>query len=165
MIGRRIFVALLFAAVYVFALASLHPLDIAAGLLIGSALVVGLGRFLFGVEAVTGPPLHRRVAAFPLFAAAVIREITVGTWRVALVVVGLRPLKRPGIVAIPIGERSPTGVSATALAVTLSPGEVFVDLDRKRGQMYVHVLDASDPDAVREHYDRFYQRYQRAVFP
>jgi multisubunit Na+/H+ antiporter MnhE subunit len=31
--------------------------------------------------------------------------------------------------------------------------------------MLVHVLDASDPDAVRRHHDRFYERYQRMVFP
>jgi multisubunit Na+/H+ antiporter MnhE subunit len=31
--------------------------------------------------------------------------------------------------------------------------------------MLFHVIDASDPDAVRDHLDRFYQRYQRRVFP
>ena len=31
--------------------------------------------------------------------------------------------------------------------------------------MLFHVIDASDPDAVRAQLDRFYQRYQRRVFP
>jgi len=31
--------------------------------------------------------------------------------------------------------------------------------------MLFHVIDASDPDAVRVHFNRFYQRYQRPVFP
>jgi multicomponent Na+:H+ antiporter subunit E len=77
----------------------------------------------------------------------------------------VRPLRRPGVVAIPIGARSPTGVAATALAVTLSPGEVFVDLDAEGEHMLVHVLDAGDPEATRRRYARFYERYQRQVFP
>ncbi len=31
--------------------------------------------------------------------------------------------------------------------------------------MLMHVLDATDPDAVRARHDEFYDRYQRAVFP
>jgi hypothetical protein len=31
--------------------------------------------------------------------------------------------------------------------------------------MLFHVLDASDPDAVRRRYEDFYRRYQRSVFP
>jgi multisubunit Na+/H+ antiporter MnhE subunit len=56
-------------------------------------------------------------------------------------------------------------LAATALALTLSPGEVLVDIDRSRGVMLVHVIDAHDPDAVRARHDHFYRRYQRGVFP
>jgi multisubunit Na+/H+ antiporter MnhE subunit len=48
---------------------------------------------------------------------------------------------------------------------TLSPGSVLVDIDWQRRDMLLHVIDASDPDAVRADLERFYDRYQRRVFP
>jgi multicomponent Na+:H+ antiporter subunit E len=169
----RAFTVLLLAGVYLLALASLDPLDVATAIVLGTVVLVTLHRILLTKEPVgaarpvevesTG--LFERIVRFPLFAAMVVWEITVGTWRVALVVAGVRELQRPGIVQIPIGERTPTGVATTALAITLSPGELLVDIDSERQVMLVHVIDARNPDAVRDHYARFYERYQRKVFP
>lgn len=163
---RKLVAILLLTGVYLLALASADPLDALTGVLISAAVVFGFGRFLWDETGEsTAPPLLVRAAAFPLFAAAVIREITVGTWQVSLIVLGIRPLSRPGIVQIPIGERTPTGVAATALAITLSPGELLVEIDETEEVMLIHVLDASDPDEIRRRYDRFFNRYQRRVFP
>lgn len=162
--SRALAVALL-ATVYLLALASLDPLDVAAAVVVSILVLALLHRFLLELPPVPGRELARRVLRFPLFALAVLREITVGTWRVALIVVGVRPLSRPGIVAVPIGERTPTGVAATTLAITLSPGELLVDVDWQREVMLIHVLDARDPEAVRGYYEGFYRRYQSQVFP
>ncbi|CCF84740.1 Na+/H+ antiporter subunit E [Nitrolancea hollandica] len=53
----------------------------------------------------------------------------------------------------------------TSWLITLAPGSVLVDVDWERGVMLFHLLDASDPDATRATVARFYERYQRAVFP
>jgi multicomponent K+:H+ antiporter subunit E/multicomponent Na+:H+ antiporter subunit E len=42
---------------------------------------------------------------------------------------------------------------------------VLVDVDWVRRDLVVHVIDASDPDGVRQRLQRFYDRYQRRVFP
>jgi multisubunit Na+/H+ antiporter MnhE subunit len=68
-------------------------------------------------------------------------------------------------VLVPIGERSELGVAVTGLLIGLSPGSLLLDVDPERQAMLFHVIDASDPDAVRAQLDRFYQRYQRRVFP
>jgi multisubunit Na+/H+ antiporter MnhE subunit len=122
-------------------------------------------RFLLTGAPLAGGVLLRRLIAFPLFALAVVRDIVVGTWQVAVVVLGLRPLRHPGIVAVPIGERSRLGVAVSALATTLSPGSFLVDVDWQERVMLIHVLDATDPDAIRDGLARFYRRYQRHVFP
>jgi multisubunit Na+/H+ antiporter MnhE subunit len=93
----------------------------------------------------------------------VLRDITVGTWQVALVVLGLRPLRCPGIVAVPLGDRTDLGAVVSSLVSTLSPGELVVDIDHDRGAILVHVLDASDRDAVRARFEDFYRRHQRDV--
>ena len=77
----------------------------------------------------------------------------------------VRPLNHPGIVAVPIAERSPLGVAVSGLATTLSPGAFLVDVDWEQRVMLIHVLDASDPDEVRADHQRFYRRWQRHVFP
>lgn len=99
------------------------------------------------------------------FAAVVFRNILVGTWKVALVTLGLRPLVRPGIVAVPIGERTPTGIAVWAVITGLPPGSFFADVDGERGVVLIHVLDARDPDAYRREQEEFYRRYQSKVFP
>ena len=72
---------------------------------------------------------------------------------VALRVLGLRAPDRPGIVAIPIGERTDLDVAAVGLLIALSPGrllvDVDVDVDVERRVMLFHVIDAAEIEAVR----------------
>lgn len=155
----------LVAATYVLMLASADPVDLATGAVVAGVLLVGFRRFLFASRPSPGPALARRALAFPAFAAAVVHDVTRGTWDVALIVLHLRPLREPGIVAVPFGDRTPAGVTVSALVATLSPGEFLVDIDHERRAMLLHVIDASDPDEVRERHERFYRRFQRKVFP
>ncbi len=151
--------------VYLLVLASADPWDIAFGVLLAAGLLVATRHFLFARQLRPIPRLGRRIVAFLPFLAATFWDIVRGTWRVALVVLHLRPLRHPGIVAVPIGERSPLGIAVTALVTTISPGAFLVDIDDDQRVMLLHVIDASDPDAVREEHQVFYQRFQRHVFP
>ena len=155
----------LLTVVYALALASFDALDLLLGALLGGCLMVALRGFLFGGRPRSIERLGRRVLALPGFAWAVLRDMTIGTWQVAAVVVGLRPLERPGIVAVPFGDRSPNGVVVSSFAATLSPGEFLVDIDWSERRLLFHVLDARDPDAVRARFANFYTRYQREIAP
>ncbi len=165
MTSRTVPIVLILAAVYLLTLASTHPLDAVAGVLLGAAALYALRRFLLPSGPDGIPGLAGRLLRAPLFAAVVVREITVGTWNVARVMIGLRELRTPGILAFPIGERSELGVVVTTLTATLSPGEFLVDIDWDARVYYLHVLDASDPEASRAHHEHLYQRFQKAVFP
>lgn len=151
--------------VYALALASFHPLDLLFGALLSAALVLVSRGFVFGKDPGRGPALLGRVVAFVPLALVVLREILVGTWEVSLVTLRLRPLTEPGIVAVPIGERTPTGIAAWAVITGLPPGSFFVEVDRERGVALIHVLDSRDPDAFRAEQEEFYRRYQSKVFP
>jgi multicomponent Na+:H+ antiporter subunit E len=157
--------ALALGVLYCLTLASADPVDLATGAVVGGTLAALLGRRLRLGPGGTAPPLPTRVLWFGPFAAAVVADVLQGTWDVALRVLHLRPLERPGVVRVPIGARSERGVAVSALATTLSPGSVLVDVDWERRDLLVHVIDASDPDAVRARLARFYDRYQRRVFP
>jgi multisubunit Na+/H+ antiporter MnhE subunit len=161
--GRLLWLAVL-TGIYLLSLGSLDPLDAAAGLVLAAALSLGLRGRLERPQG-AGPSLAGRVAAFPLLLGGLLADVLRGTWDVALRVLGLRPVERSGIVVIPIGERTEVGVAVTGLLAGLSPGSMLVEVDAERQAMLFHVIDASDPDAVRGHFDRFYRRYQRRVFP
>jgi multicomponent Na+:H+ antiporter subunit E len=161
--GRLLWVAVL-AAVYLLTLGSAHPLDLAFGVVLAAVLSFGLRGRLERPQG-PGPSLAARLAAAPLLLAALLAEIARGTWDVGLRVLGLRPVEHPGIVLVPIGERTELGVAVTGLLIGLSPGSLLVDVDSQRQAMVFHVIDAHDPDAVRAQIDHFYQRYQRRVFP
>ena len=161
---RLVLAAVALAAVYCLTLASAAVLDVAAGLVLAVALLAAL-RIRPAAPEGDGPGLAGRALAFPAFAGAVLADVTLGTWDVALRVLHARPVDRPGIVVVPFGERSELGVAVTGLVMSLSPGAVLVDIDRDRRVMLVHTIDATDPEAFRARLDAFYRRWQRPVFP
>lgn len=156
----------LLTLVYAMVLVSFHPFDLLFGAVLSAALLYAFRGFVFGGE--DGGPdslpgfLGRFVALFP-FTWAVVVDVIKGTWEVALVTLHLRPLRRPGVVKVPVGERTPTGVAVSALVTTLSPGAFLVEANEEF--MLLHLIDATDPDAARKKQEDFYQRYQRKVFP
>lgn len=164
--SRALVAIVLLTLVYALTLVSLDPLDLALGAVLATAATVGLrGAPGAGADGEVTGDLPGRVLAFPLFVAGLLGEVLAGTWDVLLRVVHLRTIDRPGIVVVPIDERTDVGVAVAGLATTLSPGSVLVDVDWDRRAMLVHVIDATDPERVRAQHRRFYDRYQRRVFP
>jgi multisubunit Na+/H+ antiporter MnhE subunit len=170
-VTRYVVAVLALTLVYALALASFHPWDLLFGAGLSAALLFASRRFVFAAEGTAPRPDGRgltllgRVVAFVPFAAVVFRNIMVGNWEVTLVTLHLRPLVRPGIVAVPIDARTPAGVAVWAVITGLPPGSFFVDVDRERGVVLIHVLDARDPEAYRQQEEDFYRRYQSKVFP
>ena len=155
----------LLTAVYALALASVAAADLLFGALLGGGLLLLSRAVTVPAHQPSAMDLIGRVGAFLPLAVIVARDIIVGTWQVAVVVLGLRPLHAPGIVKVPIGNRSPVGVTVSSLIESLSPGSILIDIDWDERVMYFHVVDASDPDQFRVKLRRFYERYQRRVFP
>jgi multicomponent Na+:H+ antiporter subunit E len=164
-VTRYIAAVALLTLVYALALGSFDPLDLLFGAGLSAALVIFSRGFVFGEGSGRGPSVLGRAVAFVPFAFVVIREIIKGTWEVSLVTLHLRPLNQPGIVAVPIGDRTPSGLSAWAVVTGLPPGSFFVDIDGERGVALIHLLDAGDPEAFRREQEDFYRRYQSKVFP
>ncbi len=157
--------AAMLALIYALVLSSFDPIDLGMGFGIGLAILLGFRRFILVDPPLSAGTVLRRTLGFGPFAAATLWDIIRGTWTVAVIVIGAKPLVQPGIVAVPIGERSALGVAVSALATTLSPGSFLVDIDWEDRVMLIHVIDASDPEAILLGFQRFYDRYQRRVFP
>ncbi len=162
---RAAFSLVLLTLVYALVLASFSPWDLAFGAILSGVLLYAFRGYVFGGRPAPLPGLAGRLIAFWPFLFAVARDTVAGTWQVTQVTLGLKSLEKPGVVAVPIGERTPVGVAVSALVTTISPGAVLIDVDWDEGVMLIHAIDASDPEEVVRDHQLFYQRYQRKVFP
>jgi multisubunit Na+/H+ antiporter MnhE subunit len=141
------------AAVYLLVLTSLEPGDVATGAVLGLA-VAGALRPRRAEGPATDAPVTVRGAA----------RLVAGT--AAGVVRASSPAARfclgdpaaPGLVEIPRDGRSGVEVAVWGVLTGESPDEYPVDVEQERGVMIVHVLDASDPDAVRARHRRAHDR-------
>lgn len=160
-----IYMAAMFTTVYALMIASFSWQDLLTGLVLSIVLMA----IFRGVALPGGLPANRstmRVTlAVPRYAWMMARDILKGTWAVALVVVGLRPIRRPGIIRIPIGNHTPTGVGMAGLCLTLSPGSFLVDVDWDERVMLVHVIDATNWKEVHDEMLEYFTLLDAALNP
>ncbi|MCA9834876.1 MAG: Na+/H+ antiporter subunit E [Thermomicrobiales bacterium] len=107
----------------------------------------------------TGLSMHLIVYA-PVLIWYLFIDILRGTWQVIMTTLGVRPLRHPGIIKIPLEAHSPYGVGPVGYFITLSPGSFLVDVDWENQVMLVHVLDASDPEAIRRDAEKYYRLWE-----
>ena len=157
--SRVIAQALVLMGIYLLVMTSAKPGDAAAGLLLGLVLAVALRPRLPRRRPAT-PTLTRLVAVGEVLALTAV-EMARGSWRTARFCLGLGG--RPGFVEIPRAGRSRHAVALWGVLTGEAPDEVPVDVDEERDVLIVHLVDASDPDAVRERHQRAYEGAQRKV--
>ncbi|MGE4336441.1 MAG: Na+/H+ antiporter subunit E [Pigmentiphaga sp.] len=90
----------------------------------------------------------RVIPAWLLIAATLLRELLKATWATLRMVYAPRGTVRPAILAVPIDETSPVGITTFANMITLTPGTTTLDVSDDRRLLYVHALDVADPEAA-----------------
>jgi len=157
--SRVVIQALALMGVYLLVMTSAKPADAAAGLLLGLVLAVALRPRLPGRRPAT-PGFAALLALGPVLAQTAV-EMARGSWRTARFC--LRGAGQPGFVEIPRGDRSRHAVALWGVLTGEAPDEVPVDVDEERDVLIVHLVDASDPEAVRERHQRAYVGAQGKV--
>jgi len=76
-------------------------------------------------------------------------ELVLSAWKVAVMVLSPRMDLKPGIFAYPLRVDRDFEITMLANLITLTPGTLSVDVSDDRRILYVHAIDASDPDATR----------------
>lgn len=86
-----------------------------------------------------------RLSAVVRLSNLVFADILRSNIAVARIILGLRRKRRSsGFVDVPLELRHPYGLAALACIITATPGTVWVDFDRTRGILTIHVLDLVD---------------------
>ena len=116
-------------------------------LVVGALAALGVSLLLPSFDL---PPLS--LARVPSFVWASIRYVFVVAWDVirggystARIVLDPNMPLNPGIIAIPSGSKTELGTALSAHAITLSPGELVVEMDDE-GMMYVHCLNTDESE-------------------
>jgi multisubunit Na+/H+ antiporter MnhE subunit len=157
--SRIIVQALALMGIYLLVLTSAKPGDAVIGFALGVGLAVALRPRLAGRSPAT-PRLANLIALGPVLLSTAV-EMAIGSWRTARFCLGRGG--RPGFVEIPRAGRSRHAVALWGVLTGEAPDEVPVDVDEERDVLIVHLVDASDPDAVRERHRRAYERAQAKV--
>ncbi len=157
--SRVIARALALMGIYLLVMTSVKPGDAAAGFALGLVLAVALRPRLPGRR--SAPPTPTRLVAFGEVLAMTAVDMARGSWSTARFC--LRGGASPGFVEIPRGGRSRHAVALWGVLTGEAPDEVPVDIDEERDVLIVHLVDASDPDGVRERHRRAYERAQHKV--
>jgi multisubunit Na+/H+ antiporter MnhE subunit len=146
----------LLTMVYALTLASFAWQDLLMGMVLAGGLLL-----LYSKQILPGPLPETGYVLFilrnvPLLLWHMLVDIIKGTWLVASIVLGVRPLSHPGIVRVPMPDIGPAGTAIVSFVVTLSPGSFLIDYDWEGGAMLVHYVDVSDPDQIRADVARYY---------
>ena len=145
-------------AIYLLVLTSVESGDLlVAGLL---ALGVAFALRLRSPGGASGRAARPHLRAAVAVAAGTTVELVRGTWRTVRFCLGDRG--RQGLVEIPRAGRSQRNVAFWGVLTGEAPDEVPVDVDTERDVLIVHLIDASDPEAVRERHAQT-SRAQRKV--
>ncbi len=125
--------------------------NVLPNLVLGLVIAVGISMLL---PVRSRPFSWRRAVPFLIglfrYVLVVILDMFTSAYQVALIVLDPKLPIRPGVVAIDSGCESELATALSAHAITLTPGEMVVAMDR-HGMMYVHTLDI---DRSAEHAER-----------
>ncbi len=91
---------------------------------------------------------------FAVFTATFALDLVLASFQVAFQALNPRWHPRPSIIAVQLHTKNDLVLSLTAMATTLVPGSLVVEIDRERAIIYQHALntnDLADVAKVRRH--------------
>lgn len=77
-------------------------------------------------------------------------ELVLSTWKVAVISISPRMDIQPGLFAYPLKLDRDAEITLLANLITLTPGTLSVDVSEDRRYLYIHALDCSDADELRQ---------------
>jgi multicomponent Na+:H+ antiporter subunit E len=79
-----------------------------------------------------------------------VKEIIKANIMVAKIVLSPKIDINPGIIRVPIRTKTNIGITGIANTITLTPGTLTVDISDDESALFVHSIDATDPQGIRD---------------
>ncbi len=134
------------------------PRSLLVGFSIGFVLI------LFSQRIMSGPNYVQKVWRVLDLFLYFLYEVVASNLRVAQDV--LRPMStlRPGIIAVPLEAQTDLEITVLINFIMLTPGTIAIDVSADRNEIFIHVMNAEDPEKVRAQIkDGFERRVLRVL--
>jgi multicomponent Na+:H+ antiporter subunit E len=102
----------------------------------------------------------RIIKLFTLF----LYELVMSAWKVMVLVLSPRLDVKPGIFKFPLSLEDDMEITLLASMITLTPGTLSVDTSEDKKFIYVHAIDASDPEGARRDIADGFERKIKEAF-
>lgn len=91
-------------------------------------------------------------------------ELVMSAWKVMVLVLSPKLDLKPGIFKFPLSLEHDIEITLLANMITLTPGTLSVDVSEDKKFIYVHAIDASDPEAARRDIAEGFERKIKEAF-
>lgn len=137
-----ILINLLFALAWCAVTGTFSALNLAFGFVLG-------GISLFLIRDQVGAATHyRRFFGSITLALTFLTELIKSSVNVAMIVLSPGRDLKPAIIAYPLDVKSPAEITLLANLITLTPGTLSMDVSDDQSTLYIHAIDAADPNDV-----------------
>lgn len=106
----------------------------------------------------------KKIPAQLIYLYVLVKEIIKANIMVAKIVLQPRIDIKPGIIAVPIDSKTDLSITAIANTITLTPGTLTIDMSEDRSILYVHAIDATDPEGVARSIKNDLEKYVLEAF-
>lgn len=123
-----------------------------------SGFGIGFVLILFSQRIMSGPNYIQKVWRILDLFVYFLFQLVISNVRVAIDV--LRPTRAlcPGIIAVPLDVQTDTEIMLLVNLVMLTPGTLALDVSSNRHELYLHSMNADDPDGVRAQIKNGFER-------
>lgn len=115
-------------------------------ILTGIVLAVLVTRVLYLPRVVLAPRVNPWW--FLVFLAVFFGQLVTASFQVAFQAVFARRIQKNAVITAQLHTRSDFILTGTAIAISLVPGSVVLEIDREHAILYVHVLSADTPEKI-----------------
>ncbi|MDP2218232.1 MAG: Na+/H+ antiporter subunit E [Methanolobus sp.] len=141
--------ALALGIVWCFVSGEASILNFMVGSVLGILIIWSLRKLYQPDEEVPYKNILARIPKIATFFAILTIEITKASILIAKIVLWPKLDIKPGIIAVPIRATKDVSITAIANTISLTPGTITIDVSDDLTKIYVHSIDASDPEALK----------------
>jgi multicomponent Na+:H+ antiporter subunit E len=120
------------------------PEEMIAGIFISIIVSLIAGQML--ITSAKSRNLLKRIFAFFSYLIKFVWELIKANVHVAYIVLHPKMPIKPGIVKIKSNLKNDSALTVLANSITLTPGTLTIDINKSKGELYVHWIDAATTD-------------------
>jgi multicomponent Na+:H+ antiporter subunit E len=138
--------------------------EVIVGLVVSLIVSFSAGHMLITTQ--KSQNIVKRIFGFIIYLFKFIWELIKANVHVAYIVLHPKIPIKPGLVKIKTSLKKDTSLTILANSITLTPGTLTVDVNKSRGDLYVHWIDTktTDTNEASEHIGGRFEKSLKEVF-